>query len=61
MQLSGSKPAGMLMVFNGCVIQRHTEFELNQSLGFDAFLARSGIIIHEITQKFTFSLGGLWD
>jgi len=60
MQLSGSKLAGMIMVVKGCGIPEQNELEFNQSLGFDAFLARSGIILHEISQKFTPNTGALW-
>ena len=51
MQLSGLKLAGMIMVFNGRYVSGKPELNLNQSLGSDAFLARSGIILHgKITQ-----------
>jgi hypothetical protein len=60
MQLSGSKLAGMIMVFNGRYVSGKPELNFNQSLGSDAFLARSGIILHEISQKFTQNTGALW-
>jgi len=59
MQLSGSKLAGMIMVFNGRGVLGKSEFQPNPLLGMCYFLARPGIILHEIAENFTPNTGGV--
>jgi len=59
MQLSGSKLAGMFMGCNIRFFPGITKSKPNPLLGMCYFLARPGIILHEIAENFTPNTGGV--
>jgi len=60
MQLSGSKLAGMIMVFNGRYVSGKPELNFNQSLGSDAFFGPSANYSSRNYTKIPTFTGALW-